>query len=290
MKTKMTEKTSPATDTPANEAPLESWKEIAAYLKRDTRTVRRWEKSERLPVRRHLHQARSSVYAYPSELDAWWATRRPAAEEATPLWRQPAFLLRSVAVLLLALVSVASGPILTTPGAAAQDSAGMAARQVWTGREVDTLGSVSPDGGFLSFVDWVSGDLAIRNVATGENRRLTDNQSWDSPSFKGFALFSKISPDGKRIAYDWLDADSGYEVELRVTGVDGTGDRLLYRNAEVYVMTGAWSPDGKHILAEFSRPDRTNQIALVALADGSAKVLKTTDWRAPGNMSFSPDG
>jgi hypothetical protein len=52
------------------EAPLESWKEIATYLERDVSTVRRWEKHEELPVHRCLHQARSSVYAYPTELDA----------------------------------------------------------------------------------------------------------------------------------------------------------------------------------------------------------------------------
>ena len=34
---------------------LGSWKEIAAYLKRDTSTVRRWEK-EGLPVRRRVHK------------------------------------------------------------------------------------------------------------------------------------------------------------------------------------------------------------------------------------------
>jgi DNA-binding transcriptional regulator YiaG len=34
---------------------LESWKEIAAYLKRDVTTVQRWEKRERLPVHRHVH-------------------------------------------------------------------------------------------------------------------------------------------------------------------------------------------------------------------------------------------
>jgi tetratricopeptide (TPR) repeat protein len=51
---------------------LDSWKEIAAYLKRDVRTVRRWEKSGRLPVHRHLHQKQATVYAYVSELDQWW--------------------------------------------------------------------------------------------------------------------------------------------------------------------------------------------------------------------------
>ena len=34
---------------------LDSWKEIAAYLKRDVTTVQRWEKREGMPVHRHLH-------------------------------------------------------------------------------------------------------------------------------------------------------------------------------------------------------------------------------------------
>ena len=50
---------------------LDSWKEIAAYLKRDERTVRRWEK-EGLPVRRKTHKKQASVFAYREEIDAWW--------------------------------------------------------------------------------------------------------------------------------------------------------------------------------------------------------------------------
>lgn len=167
--------------------------------------------------------------------------------------------------------------------------AGIVTRQVWTGRNVDVLGSVAPDGRFLAFIDWDSGDLAIRNLATGENRRLTNNQSWDSPSHAGFAEFAKISPDGKQIAYDWLNKASGWE--LRVISVDGARGRVLYKNAEVvYPLTSGWSPDGKHVVAGFSRADGTNQIALISLADGSARALKTTDWREPQNMAFSPDG
>ncbi len=51
---------------------LDSWKEIAAHLKRDVRTVQRWEKNERLPVHRKHHEKLGSVYAFKSELDAWW--------------------------------------------------------------------------------------------------------------------------------------------------------------------------------------------------------------------------
>lgn len=72
-----------STEPPAEER-LESWKEIAAYLKRDIRTLGRWEKNEGLPVHRHMRDKLPTVYAYKSELDAWWANRQPRleAEEA----------------------------------------------------------------------------------------------------------------------------------------------------------------------------------------------------------------
>ena len=51
-----------------DEKPLQSWKEIGAYLDRYMRTAIRWEKEEGLPIRRHRTGGRGSVYAYPSEL------------------------------------------------------------------------------------------------------------------------------------------------------------------------------------------------------------------------------
>src|SRR5690349_23643561 len=56
---------------------LDSWKEIADYLDREVRTVQRWEKTENLPVHRHEHQKKSTVYAYTSELDDWRKKRQP---------------------------------------------------------------------------------------------------------------------------------------------------------------------------------------------------------------------
>src|SRR4030095_3970781 len=56
---------------------LDSWKEIASYLDRSVRTVKRWEAVEGLPVRRHHHQHSSSVWAYKPELDAWILARQP---------------------------------------------------------------------------------------------------------------------------------------------------------------------------------------------------------------------
>jgi TolB-like protein/Flp pilus assembly protein TadD len=55
---------------------LDSWKEIAAYLNRDVTTVQRWEKREGMPVHRHVHAKRGSVYALSTELDAWRESRK----------------------------------------------------------------------------------------------------------------------------------------------------------------------------------------------------------------------
>src|SRR6516165_609550 len=56
---------------------LDSWKEIAAYLRREVRTVQRWEKSSGLPVHRLQIGKQGSVYAHKAELDAWYRDRRP---------------------------------------------------------------------------------------------------------------------------------------------------------------------------------------------------------------------
>lgn len=55
---------------------LDSWKEIASFLRRDVRTVQRWEKKEGLPVYRHQHEKLGSVYAYRQELTAWFTGRQ----------------------------------------------------------------------------------------------------------------------------------------------------------------------------------------------------------------------
>jgi TolB-like protein/tetratricopeptide (TPR) repeat protein len=68
---------------PSCEDRLDSWKEIAEYLKRSVRTVRRWETEESLPVHRHVHQSGGTVYAFKSELDAWLASRTPLASSSS---------------------------------------------------------------------------------------------------------------------------------------------------------------------------------------------------------------
>jgi hypothetical protein len=50
---------------------LNSWKEIASYLGRGVRTVQRYERDFRLPVRRLPGKVRGAVIAFPQDLDSW---------------------------------------------------------------------------------------------------------------------------------------------------------------------------------------------------------------------------
>ena len=58
-----------------------------AVLRRSLRTVQRWERVAALPVRR-VASGHSAVYAFRTELDAWWrkqpshVTREPEADQS----------------------------------------------------------------------------------------------------------------------------------------------------------------------------------------------------------------
>lgn len=60
---------------------LDGWKEIACHLKRSVRSVQRWERNEKLPVRRHDHAHGVSVYAFSHELEAWWQSERRSSKK-----------------------------------------------------------------------------------------------------------------------------------------------------------------------------------------------------------------
>jgi YVTN family beta-propeller protein len=95
---------------PSQRVRLDSWKEIAGHLQRDIRTVQRWEKLEGLPVYRHMHGERGTVYTYTDELDQWW-TRRGAQPNgndaaAAPARKLPWWPFAVAGVVLLAVVAV----------------------------------------------------------------------------------------------------------------------------------------------------------------------------------------
>jgi len=145
-------------------------------------------------------------------------------------------------------------------------------RRVWADAADSYLqGAPSPDGRYLSCV-W-DGDLAIRDLATGQNRRLTN----EGLVGKGWASNSVFSPDGKQLAYTWWNDEKGDD-ELRVVGVDGSEPRVIHhRSLEEKTSLhrpAGWSPDGKHILA-LGAKDGSPQILLVPPEDGPVRVLTT---------------
>ncbi|HEY7338071.1 MAG TPA: hypothetical protein VH639_24505 [Bryobacteraceae bacterium] len=265
-----------------DERTLESWKEIAAYLQRDAKTARNWEKNEGLPVHRHSHKSRSSVYAYPKEIDAWRAGRRVVAEPAAasrPWWRPVAV----GATTLLCLIMVGNG----VRPASAQQSEGERMRQI---PFESGLESPSPDGRYLTFTDWKTGDLAVRDLTTGAKRRLTDEGVGVA---SGYADSAMISPDGRLVAYPFVDQTHD-RYDLRLAPFSGTNIRdpkILHHSDDTkYLFLGGWTPDSKSILIIRQLKDQTSQIAMVSVEDGSLRMLKSFAWRTLGSATLSPDG
>jgi Tol biopolymer transport system component len=161
-------------------------------------------------------------------------------------------------------------------------------RQVWTHAGGGGW-TISPDGRYIAFpaYDGMTQNLGLHDRVTGSDIRLTHNDN--SREYLNKPIFS---PDGKQIAFTWHHPPAASEI--RVMDVDGGvagASRVLFKQDEVNSPTLAdWSPDGKWIAAGFYRTDRTVQIVLISVADGSVRVLKTVDWAAAyGLVCFSPD-
>ena len=206
------------------------------------------------------------------------------------------------------VVAANTGSIALTQSAVGIASSGavvrqpeVTVRQVWeASREPvlsDSSGAPSPDGRYLSFTNWTRGNLAIRDLTTGEYRDLTDEATWDEPD--RWAGVSIWSPDSKQVAYGWSNDDHW---ELRIVGLDGSEPRVLHCDKTVKGFYGiapfTWSQDGKYILTTFYRTpspgEDTWEISLVSVSDGSVRVLKSLkNFRQAGEwywMSMEPDG
>jgi Tol biopolymer transport system component len=153
------------------------------------------------------------------------------------------------------------------------------------------LGTVSADGHRLSYSDQPDDTLFLHDLRDGTSRPLTERTAAD----QGVSQQSAISRDGSQIVFNWLpDTAGNVWCELRIASLKDTGipsARRLFGDEDVTYMTPMdWSPDAKQIAVTLLRRDRTNQIGLVSVQDGSLRVLKSVDWRGPTGLFFSPDG
>jgi Tol biopolymer transport system component len=163
-------------------------------------------------------------------------------------------------------------------------------RRVWSGEKVDHEARPSPDGRYLSFTDWNTGDLVVHDLATGKSSNVTHTGGWGSGAF---ASSSIISPDGNSVAYGWYAEKTGHW-ELRIAqlkGPDSGKVRTAYFAEDVdQGRAQAWSPDGVEVIVSLSRGRQTNAIAAISSKGGAARILRTVDWRYPQNVVVSPDG
>ncbi len=163
---------------------------------------------------------------------------------------------------------------------------GITLRKVWVIERSWLEGSPSPDGRYHSFHEPETGDLALRDLITGQSRHLTNKGTWEES--REYAEASVISGDGKQIAYTWYNKEGFYE--LRVCGIDGSNPRTVYREKEFgrWLEPYQWTQDGRQILAILQGKPGGEELALIPAAGGPVRFLKPTRWWWHANVS--PDG
>jgi len=232
------------------------------------------------------------VYAYASEIDAWRVGRTATSDVGSgdPTYRWPAFAL----TVALCLVMVGNG---IRPQSASAQAPAPANRLVWTLPEEGQVASlISRDGRYVPFIHWAqSGNLYIHDLVTGTDRQLTDTATDAKPNapIEEYAEDPALSRDGTKIAYSWYRSDHD-RYELRMLDLKTSGIppfRIVYDPVDAESVTPHdWSPDGKWIAVEIERKDQTKSIGLVNVAEGTLRILKSTEWRGSNKTVFSPDG
>jgi nitrous oxidase accessory protein NosD len=160
-------------------------------------------------------------------------------------------------------------------------------RQIWRGKCVYGMSTLSGDGRYFTYVDFESGDLMLYEIATRTTRRLTHPTGMEA--FEEFAEYPKFSPDCRQVAYGWKNKKGS--CELRVVGINGSGHRVLLSDVGILsIIPADWTVDGEQILAATTRDDLTTQVVFVSVSDGSVHPIKNMGYQWPDHMRLSPDG
>ena len=258
---------------------LDSWKEIAAYLKRSVRTVTRWEREEGLPVHRHVHSKSGSVYAYKVELDAWWANRgehvdRPYVEmesARTPRSRR----LRLVAAALVALLGLTAIAWLAGSRRSSLPASRLVPLTTYPG--VEGPPSMSPDGNQVTFER--GGDIFVRQVDAEALVQLTSTALLEhAPTW---------SPDGRQIAF--TRAGEGIFV---VSPLGGGERKVADTRAALLLKAMAWTPDAQSLIVSEMTSPICASLFVISIATGQKTRLTAPPEPSIGDgwPAVSPDG
>ena len=238
---------------------LDSWKEIAAYLRRDVTTVQRWEKRERMPVHRHRHDRMGSVYAFRAELDAWTRSRRLSLEDeenapgeapeppvvpAAPGPRSRWTVLIAAAAFALLLIVAATAWVLRSRGAGSGRPLANARFEQLTDFEgIEQAAALSRDGRFVAFQSDHEGsmDVWLTQVGTGRFTNLTRGTALEivNPSVRTLGF----SPDGSLVTFWARGRPGSAEPEIGIWAVPllGGPSRPYLEGVAEY----DWSADGE---------------------------------------------
>ncbi|MCU1301852.1 MAG: tolB protein [Candidatus Sulfotelmatobacter sp.] len=240
---------------------LDSWKEIAAYLRRDVTTVQRWEKREGMPVHRHLHDRMGSVYASRADLDVWARSRnlrasQESANDASSV-NVPTVLSRSaiptsrsrwtfVLLLVGAALAIGAGLWLQRTEYFWRNPIANARFQTVTDFDgVAQAAAVSRDGHFVAFLSDRDGqmDVWVTQVGSGQFHNLTHGSAPElvNPSIRTLGF----SPDGSFVTF-WVrkkDGSSSGDISIwEVPTLGGQPRPYLEGVAEL-----DWSHDGSRL-------------------------------------------
>jgi len=266
--------------TPPAEDRLDSWKEIASYLRKGVRTVQRWERSDGLPVRRLGQERQGSVFAYKSELDTWWQTQSrrleaevPAALDSTV---QPGSSRRWWPFALAFLFSVSAFALWRawpTPPAV-YHAAPLTSDHGW-----EIAPSFSPDGGQIVYSWTPPGGvphLYLKNVGSDSKQRLTTR-----PEPEAGAAWS---PDGRFIAFTRRLEASRFAV-VRIAASGGPEMQIMEKSGWSPL---SWSGDGQWLIA-VNGPPKMQSIVAVSIADGATHALTKPFEFGYTGFGLSPD-
>jgi Tol biopolymer transport system component len=179
----------------------------------------------------------------------------------------------------LSILKIATKPIDT-------GSKDFQLQQVWA-NAYDTMGMPSPDGRYMSYVNWNVPCLAIYEFATDNSLDITSTKgTWEGDAI--WAESSIWSPDGKKLAYVWYGKEY---TSIRTVGIDSSEPVEIFGDKKLqYCHPNSWSADGKYILAVLCHKDRGHEIVLISVDDHSVRSLKTLKPGYHPWTSLSPDG